>query len=164
MWLLMSDPVGTYLTVLLIGVGLTILVGQVLMRSARPFLEEVFERPETANSVARLLVLLFHLVVLGVLALVVSIDFTFDHPLQTIVVKLGLVLLVLGIAHGSTLVLLTRLRTRRRLRMEYEEKAAQAAEIQAQQYGQHSGPSTPPSPPSTGPAQTYPAVDRRAGM
>ncbi|MGH3910941.1 MAG: hypothetical protein ACRDRM_08915 [Pseudonocardiaceae bacterium] len=108
---------GTYLTVLFFGIVLTIVVGQILIRSGRPFLEDVFREPDTARSVTRLLVVLFHLVVLGVIALVATLDVTFDHPVQTIVVRLGLVLLVLGVAYAGTLFSLARLRARRRVQL-----------------------------------------------
>ncbi|MGH3903969.1 MAG: hypothetical protein ACRDTE_07260 [Pseudonocardiaceae bacterium] len=108
---------GTYLTVLFFGIVLTVVVGQILIRSGRPFLEDVFREPDTARSVTRLLVVLFHLVVLGVIALVATLDVTFDHPVQTIVVRLGLVLLVLGVAYAGTLFALARLRARRRVQL-----------------------------------------------
>lgn len=117
MWSAMADPVSTYLTVLLIGIVLTVVVGQILVRGGRPIVEDAFREPETARSVTRLLVVLFHLVVLGVIALVATIDVTFDHPVQTIVVRLGFVLLVLGAAYAGTLFVLARLRARRRVQM-----------------------------------------------
>jgi hypothetical protein len=161
MWSTMTDPVSIYLAVLFIGVGLTLVVGQILTRSVRPFLQDVFPKPETASSVTRLVVVLFHLIVLGVIALVATINITLSHPIQTIVVKLGLVLLVLGAAHGGTLLALTRLRARRRLQMLLDEKSAQAEQIrqvQAQQYGyQGLGAQQPPT------AQTYPVPDPGSG-
>ncbi len=113
----MVTMTGTYLTVLFFGIVLTVVVGQILIRSGRPFLEDVFREPDTARSVTRLLVVLFHLVVLGVIALVATLDVTFDHPVQTIVVRLGLVLLVLGVAYAGTLFALARLRARRRVQL-----------------------------------------------
>ncbi|MGH3915482.1 MAG: hypothetical protein ACRDTC_19060 [Pseudonocardiaceae bacterium] len=135
----MRDPVDTYLAVLVIGIALTLIVGQILIRSARPFLQDVFQKPESAASVTRLLVVLFHLVVLGVIALVATIDITLDHPIQTMVVRVGLVLLVLGAAYGGTLLLLTRLRERRRVQMSIDEHAEQARQHRAQQYGDPQG-------------------------
>ncbi|MGH4015507.1 MAG: hypothetical protein ACRDSL_16610 [Pseudonocardiaceae bacterium] len=163
----MTDPVGIYLTVLFIGIVLTIIVGQILVRSGRPFLEDVFAERETADSVTRLLVVLFHLVVLGVIALVATIDITLDHPIQTIVVRLGLVLLVLGAAYAGSLFVLARLRSRRQTQMLLDEQSAQAEQARqawAQQYGQpgvdpsHTHPHT--HPPA---AQTYPVIEPGPG-
>ncbi|HEU0089123.1 MAG TPA: hypothetical protein VFQ77_16005 [Pseudonocardiaceae bacterium] len=132
----MADPVGTYLTVLFIGIGLTVVVGLILMRSVRPFLEDIFERPETAASVTRLIVVLFHLIVLGLVALVASIGLTLGDPLQTVVVRIGLVLLVLGAAHGATLLVLARLRARRRVQglLTAQEAQAEQARVAGQPY------------------------------
>lgn len=136
----MVDPVSTYLTVLFLGIVLTVVVGQILIRSSRPFLEDVFPDPDTARSVTRLLVVLFHLVVLGVIALVATIDITFDHAVQTIVVRFGLVLLVLGAAHAGTLFVLARLRARRRLQLRLDERNAQAEQARQAQLQQHAPP------------------------
>ncbi|HEY2766381.1 MAG TPA: hypothetical protein VGJ13_20575 [Pseudonocardiaceae bacterium] len=144
----MEDQAGSYFVVLFVGIALTVVVGQILVRSVRPFLEDVFQQPETSTSVTRLLVVLFHLVVLGVIALVATIDITLSHPIQTIVVKLGLVLLVLGAAHAGTLLVLTRLRARRRVQMLLDEKSAQAEQIRqarAQQHGHQGLGAQPPT-------------------
>ena len=168
MWSRMTDPASTYLTVLFIGIALTVGVGQILIRSGRPFLQDVFREQETARSVTRLLVVLFHLIVLGVIALVATIDITLEHPVQTIVVRLGLVLLVVGAAYGGTLLLLTRLRARRRMQMRFDDQAMQAEQArqaQALQYGpQEYGPQGlggqyPPG--ST--AQTHPVIEPGSG-
>lgn len=154
----MDDPLNVYLTVLFIGVGLTLVVGQILVRSGRPFLEDVFRSPGTASSVTRLLVVLFHLVVLGIIALIASIDITLDHPVQTIVVRTGLVLLVLGMAYAATLLVLARLRARRRDQLLTDEHNAQVERAQqaqaAQQYGQVDLGSYPPG------EQPYPPTDQ----
>jgi hypothetical protein len=111
----MDDNVNTnaYIAFLVVGTALTLLVGQLLMRSGRPYLEEVFGDRKVATSVTRLLAVLFYLFVLGVLALISVIDVPVDGTLQAMVTKLGIVLLVLGIAHGGTLIVLSRLRERR---------------------------------------------------
>jgi len=72
----MDDNVNTnaYIAFLIIGTGLTLLVGQMLIRSGRPYLAEVFGDRKVATSVTRLLAVLFHLLVLGVLALISVID------------------------------------------------------------------------------------------
>lgn len=111
----MDDNLNTnaYVAFLVIGVGLTLLVGQMLMRSGRPYLEEVFGDRKVATSVTRLLAVLFHLLVLGLIALISVVDIPVDGTLQAMVTKLGIVLLILGAAQGGTLIVLSKLRERR---------------------------------------------------
>lgn len=120
------NPTGLYITVVVLGTALTLLVGQLLYRNGRAFLEDVFDDRDKAVAVNRLLSVLFHLVLLGVLAVISVIDVPADGSLQLVISKLGIVLLILGAAHGATLAVLGRLRTRRHARGLAEELAAQA--------------------------------------
>ncbi|MGH3979797.1 MAG: hypothetical protein ACRDRZ_12485 [Pseudonocardiaceae bacterium] len=137
----MTGADGTYVLVLILGIALTVTVGQILLRTGQGFLDEVFDEPKTARSVNRLLGMLFHLVVLGVLALISNIDVPLESPLQTVVTKLGIVLLVLGAAHGGTMLALARIRAKRREQLLEEEMNAQLelSRNQQVQYGQHVG-------------------------
>jgi hypothetical protein len=110
-----DDNVNTsaYIAFLVVGTGLTLIVGQLLIRSGRPYLQEVFGDPKVANSVLRLLAVLFHLLVLGVLAVISTFDVPVDGVIQAVITKLGVVLLVLGLAQGGTMMVLSRLRERR---------------------------------------------------
>jgi hypothetical protein len=104
-----------YLVVIILGTIATLVVGQVLMRSGQAFLRDVFDDDTVATSTTRLLSVLFHLVALGFLALISTWDpFQIPGVVQTIITKLGGVLLVLGILHGGTLLVLARVRNRRR--------------------------------------------------
>lgn len=103
-----------YLTLLAISVALTFAVGRLLVISGEPFLQEVFQDQKVSHSVNRLLSVLFYLVTLGVLAIVSAIDFDLGGIVQTMVVKLGVVLLILGIAYGVSMLVLIRIRERRR--------------------------------------------------
>ena len=109
----MTDTV-EYLLILAISVALTIAVGRLLLVAGNPFLQEVFRDQKVTRSVNRLLNVLFHLVTLGVLAIISGIDFELGDSIQTIVVKIGVVLLVLGIAYGISMLVLIRIRERRR--------------------------------------------------
>lgn len=110
----MNDPITLYVTVVVLGALLTVLVGVLLYRNGEPFLDEVFADREKARSVNRLLVVLFNLVVLGILALFSVVDVPWvSGAFQIVVTKLGVVLLVLGIAHGTTMLALSRIRARR---------------------------------------------------
>ncbi|MFP5069241.1 hypothetical protein ACLFMI_06200 [Pseudonocardia nantongensis] len=106
---------GSYLALVLVGVLITVGVGQILLRSGQPFLEDVFQNNETAHSINRLLVVLFHLLTLGVLGMISIIPVPSDAgPAQTIVFKIGVVLLLVGIAYGVSMLVLLRIRERRR--------------------------------------------------
>ena len=110
------DIVGTYLLYLLISTGLTVVVGTGLARSGRAFLLDVFGGNDTlARAVSRLLVLGFYLLSLGFVTLTMRTGGDIASAragLQLLSVKIGEVLLVLGVL---PLVMLAALaRTRRR--------------------------------------------------
>lgn len=105
---------GTYLLIVTIGFILTLIVGQILMRAGHGFLADVFDSEETATSTTRLLGVLFHCVALGILGLASTWQPIKVEGVQLVVTQLGAVLLVLGILHGATLLLLSRVRSRRR--------------------------------------------------
>lgn len=103
-----------YLTLVVIAVVLTLLVGTVLMRAGEPFLEEVFHDRSVTRSLNLLLFVLFGLITLGVLAIISAVDIDTGNEVQTFVVKLGVVLLVLGIAYGVSMLVLLRVRAARK--------------------------------------------------
>lgn len=107
-------PTTLYIALLVVGIALTFLVGRLLVTAGEPFLQEVFQDRSVTRSVNLLLSVLFHLITLGVLAIISVVDFTFDTPLQTFVARLGVVLLILGIAYGVSMLVLIRVRERRR--------------------------------------------------
>ena len=110
----MNGSLVGYLTFVALGTTLTLLVGQLLFRSGQVYLEDVFDGDRRlATSVNRLLGVLFHLVMLGVLALISTISVPVDGVTQTVVTKLGVVLLVLGGGHAATMWGLGRARARR---------------------------------------------------
>jgi uncharacterized BrkB/YihY/UPF0761 family membrane protein len=110
----MESEMTQYVVLLAVSVGLTFLVGRLLVRAGEPFLQEVFEDEKVTRSVNLLLSVLFHLVTLGVLAIISVTDVSGDNMLQTFVVKLGVVLLTLGVAYGISMLVLIRVRERRR--------------------------------------------------
>jgi hypothetical protein len=103
-----------YVTLLVVSIGLTFLVGRLLVRAGGPFLLEVFHDRKVTRSVNLLLSVLFHLVTLGVLAIISVVEIDTGSLLQTFVVKFGVVLLTLGIAYGISMLVLIRVRERRR--------------------------------------------------
>lgn len=102
-----------YVAFLVLGVALVLIDGQLIYRSGRGYLREVY-RPDVARSMIQLVTVLFHLVVLGLLALISLLDVDTGLPVRDVVVKLGVVLLVLAVAHGLTLTILVQIRDRRR--------------------------------------------------
>ncbi len=105
----------TYLLIVVVGGLITLVVGQILMRSGIGFLRDVFDEDEAAVSANRLLGVLFHLIALGFLALISTYrPFEVQGRVQIVVTQLGGVLLLLGLLHGLALLLLARIRNRRR--------------------------------------------------
>ncbi len=103
-----------YISLLVVSVALTFLVGRLLITAGEPFLQEVFQDAKVTRSVNLLLSVLFHLITLGVLAIISGIDLGPAEPLQRWVTRLGVVLLVLGVAYGISMLVLIRIRERRR--------------------------------------------------
>ncbi len=112
----MNTTVATYLAYLIISVALTIWVGRTLFRNGRLFLVDVFDGNERlADAVNRLLIVGFYLLNLGFVTLflrvqddVVGLRGSFD----TLSVKVGTVLLVLGGIHLGNVYLFNRIRRR----------------------------------------------------
>jgi len=103
-----------YITLLVISIAITIVVGRVLVVSGGPFLQEVFQDEKVTTSVNRLLSVLFHLITIGVLTMISVWTLDIGTQLQNMVVKIGMVLIVLGIAYGISMLVLIRIRERRR--------------------------------------------------
>lgn len=117
------DHVGANLVVLVVGVALTFYIGRLLARVGQPYLEGAFPDTRLAGSIDKLLYILFLLVVLGLLVLLAATDLGIESSLQIVMIKLGVVLLVMGTAHGLTMLGLSRIKSRRRA----EEMSAQIA-------------------------------------
>ncbi len=98
-----------YLSFLVIGVALVLIDGQIIYRSGRRYLESSYGDPAAGASMTRLVTVLFHLATLGVLALVSTIDMG-GSDLPGVVGRLGVLLLILAIAHAITLAALARIR------------------------------------------------------
>jgi len=103
----------SYVMFLLIGVLLVLIDGQILYRGGLGYLQKVYPA-DSARSVMQLVTVLFHLVVLGVLALISTLDVATGMPIRDLVVKWGVVLLGLAVAHGLTMAILVGMRNRRR--------------------------------------------------
>jgi hypothetical protein len=110
----------SYVAFLLIGTLLVVVDGQVIYRNGRRYLQQA-TRSHGTDSLTRLVTVLFHLGVLGVLALISTIDIPADTELEGVVLRLGIVLLVIAIAHWIAIAALSQVRERE----EYEELTAE---------------------------------------
>jgi FtsH-binding integral membrane protein len=146
----MTDT-GMYITLLVVSIGLTFGVGRLLVTAGEPFLQEVFQDEKVTRSVNLLLSVLFHLITLGVLAIISVVNIVGnDDPFQTLVARLGVVLLVLGIAYGVSMLVLIRVRERRRadqISEHVQERLAERSMGAAPPQG--TAAQTPPVPPAT---------------
>ncbi|RSM37115.1 hypothetical protein DMA12_37995 [Amycolatopsis balhimycina DSM 5908] len=98
-----------YLSFLAIGVALVLIDGQIIYRSGRRYLENSYGDPAAGASMTRLVTVLFHLATLGVLALISTIDMG-SSDLPGVVGRIGVLLLILALAHAITLGVLARIR------------------------------------------------------
>ncbi|MFI6098435.1 hypothetical protein ACIA8G_23015 [Lentzea sp. NPDC051213] len=102
----------SYVTFLVLGIVLVVVDGQLIYHSGKGYLKRAAYDDEQAAAMMRLTAVLFHLVVLGLLALVSIIEVDTGDPVKNVVVKLGVVLLLLALAHGVTMAILARIRDR----------------------------------------------------
>jgi hypothetical protein len=116
----MDAKVWMYLAYLAISVGLTVWVATTLSRNGLVFLEDVFEDAKLARAINQLLVMGFYLLNLGFVAVAMRSAAAVrdaSAALETLSMKLGLVLLVLGVLHFFNVFFLGRYR-RGRVRLQ----------------------------------------------
>jgi hypothetical protein len=103
----------SYVTFLVLGIVLVVVDGQLIYHSGKGYLRRAAAYDdEQVGGMMKLTAVLFHLVVLGLLALVSIINVETGDPVKNVVVKLGVVLLLLALAHGVTMAILARIRDR----------------------------------------------------
>jgi hypothetical protein len=111
--------VATYLSYLVLAVPLTIWVAGTLSRNGRVFLEDVFAgNDELADAVNRLLVVGFYLLNLGFVTLYLRVDrevYTVRGLLEVLSVKIGIVMLLLGVVHFCNVYVFNTIRRRSRM-------------------------------------------------
>lgn len=109
----------TYLLYLLIAVPLTIWVARTLSRYGRVFLVDVFHGNEDiAEAVNRLLVVGFYLLNLGFVTLFLRSGTPVESAsgiFEQLSVKLGIVMLVLGVVHLTNVWIFNKIRNRSKL-------------------------------------------------
>lgn len=116
----MNIKIASYLIYLALSGILTVWVAQTLHKNGRIFLVDVFHGNEAlADSVNHLLVVGFYLINLGYVSLALADGHVVDtavKAIETLSVKVEMVLLVLGGMHFLNLLIFSRMRRRARLR------------------------------------------------
>ena len=98
-----------YVAFLLFGVLLIVVDGQIIYRSGRRYFENLDSNANAGASMVMMVTVLFHLALLGVLALISVLNFG-GGSTQGVVVRLGVLLLIIAVAHALTIGLLARVR------------------------------------------------------
>lgn len=91
---------------LVIGVIVVAVVGQLLAYSGRRYVGGRTKQHSGAGSVAILASVVFHLVTLGLLALIAVLPIG-GTPAQSVMLRIGILLLTLGVVYGATLGILS---------------------------------------------------------
>ncbi|GHF74016.1 hypothetical protein FHX82_002076 [Amycolatopsis bartoniae] len=99
-----------YVAYLVVGILMVVIDGQIIYHSGKRYLENSRGNPEAEASMTRLITVLFHLVVLGALALLSTIPFPGGSSLPSVVGRLGVTLLIIAVAHGVAISVLARQR------------------------------------------------------
>ncbi|RYU12335.1 hypothetical protein [Nocardioides iriomotensis] len=115
----MTMTVLTYLTYLLVAVPLTVWVAQTLSSNGRVFLEDVFSgNDDLADAVNKLLVVGFYLLNIGFVTLYLRVGTEVADLrglVETLSVKVGIVMLVLGLVHFCNVYVFNAIRRRSRM-------------------------------------------------
>jgi len=116
-----NNLLSVYLVYTCASIGLTIWLARTLFKNGEVFLEDVFtDNPRMAAAVNRLLVVGFYLLNLGYAFVTLKAGRDVDtraEGVETLAVKLGSLLLVLGALHMGNLYLFHRIRRRGQIRL-----------------------------------------------
>ncbi|MCX2951461.1 hypothetical protein [Lentzea sp. NEAU-D7] len=121
----------SYIAFLLVSTLLVVVDAVIITISGRRYLGDDANRGMSVAA-SWLTTTLFTLIVLGLVALVSTVDLPVDGELQKLVTKLGIVLLLLAVAHAITMTVLARYRG--------EERQEQFAEELTEQRRGHNHP------------------------
>jgi len=113
----MTIEITTYLIYLAISIALTIWVARTLHKNGRVFLVDVFHGNEAlADSVNHLLVVGFYLINFGYVSMALKLGYNIadaKEGIEALSVKVGMVLIVLGVMHFFNLFVFSRMRRRK---------------------------------------------------
>jgi hypothetical protein len=150
----MDPKVWMYLVYLALSVGLTVWVATTLSRNGLVFLADVFADEKIARAVNQLLVMGFYLLNLGYVAFAMRSSAQVDNAseaLETLSMKIGLVLLVLGVLHFCNVYFLGRYRRGRIRQQQGQPPLPPAGRLPM--HPQRQMPHMPPMPQMPPPAQ-----------
>jgi hypothetical protein len=119
-----------YLLVLFIGAVIVLVDGQLILRKSPAYLDEVYQNPARSRQMSAMVAFLFHLVMLGVVALVASVGLGADPGPRAIIARTGVLLLLTAVGHAATMAILARLRDQQ---LSTQVAETQLAETQAAQ-------------------------------
>lgn len=109
----MDTTVITYLAYIAISIGLIVWVGRTLFNNGRVFLLKVFEEEEIADSINKLLLVGFYLINIGYMVYNLKIYrgvATVRESIETLSVKIGIIILILGVMHFFNIFVLFKLK------------------------------------------------------
>lgn len=126
-----------YLTFLGLGLIMIAIDGQILYRAGSRYLSDVSEADESVGSMTRLLTVLFHLVMMGFLALlsVLDLDFGGEDAVRSVVGNLGVLLLLLALVHAVTMAVMSQIYDSRTTEEQYSRTGPQGSSNAALQRG-----------------------------
>lgn len=123
----------SYAAFLFLGFVLVVIDGQLIYHGGKGYLTRAYGSAESARSMNRLVAVLFHLVVLGLLALVSIITVDTGDATKDVVFKLGIMLLILALVHASTMAILARIRDRQLQQQLADEMAEEHRQFEERQ-------------------------------
>jgi hypothetical protein len=124
------------LLVFFVGAVIVVIDGQLILRNSPSYLAEAYHDPRQAKRVSGLVAGFFHLVMLGVVALVASINMDDQSGVPTMLSRIGFLLILTAVAHAVTVVVLSRLRD--------QQTGTELAEAQIAAEQAHGQPEPPP--------------------
>lgn len=111
-----ATAIGFYLVYTVVAVGLVVFLARTLQRNGATFLTDVFDQTDLAKAVNQLLVIGFYLLNLGYAFLIYQLKPDYGSLIEAfneLTVKLGLLLLSLGVIHLLNMLVFWRIRTHR---------------------------------------------------
>lgn len=111
-----------YVMFLVLGVLFVVFDGQLIYWGGRRYMES--SAADSGDSMVTLVTVLFHLVALGIVALLSVINLGTETTITAVVSRLGIELLVLAIAHGVAMAVISRVRDEEIARAEYHRETA----------------------------------------
>ena len=111
-----SFIIPTYVTYLVVTIALTVYVAHTLFKNGRIFLVDIFHsNTELADSVNKLLLVGFYLVIVGYAVLALTTEDEIQSPremIEYLSTKIGIIILILGALHFGNLYVFFELRKR----------------------------------------------------